>query len=141
MPAKSAIIPVLRYRDAPAAIEFLAAAFGLECRVSYPDPADPGRVVHAQMTHGDGMIMLSSVEESAFARTAPLKTVAEVGGNTQTVYVVLDEVDAHAERARKAGADIFMPPEDQPYGGRAYTVRDCEGYVWTFGSFDPWAAG
>lgn len=140
MPVKSAIIPALRYRDAPAAIDFLAAAFGFGPRAVYPDPADSRRVLHAQLVLDGNMIMLSSAQASDFARDAPLKTVAEAGGNTQTLYVVTDDVDGHAERAAAAGADVFMAPENQPFGGRAYTARDCEGHVWTFGSFDPWAA-
>jgi uncharacterized glyoxalase superfamily protein PhnB len=141
MSAKPAIIPALRYRDAVAAIDFLCAAFGFDRRVIYPDATDPSLVVHAQLVLAGNMIMLSSVQASDFARNAPLKTVAEAGGNTQTLYVVIDEVDEHAARAGAAGADVFMPPEDQPYGGRAYTARDPEGHVWTFGSFDPWAEG
>ncbi|MEA3000553.1 MAG: hypothetical protein QOK17_2386 [Sphingomonadales bacterium] len=140
MPVKPAIIPALRYRDAPAAIDFLCAAFGFDRRDVYPDAADPRLVVHAQLVLDGNMIMLSSVQATDFARDAPLRTVAEAGGNTLTLYVVIDDVDAHHGRAIAAGADVFMPPEDQPYGGRAYTARDPEGHVWTFGSFDPWAA-
>jgi uncharacterized glyoxalase superfamily protein PhnB len=136
---KAAIIPVLRYRDAPAAIDFLCAAFEFERGTVFADDKDPAVIVHAQLLLGGAMIMLGSAIESDFSRDAPLVLVTEAGGNTQTVYVVIGDVDSHAARAQAAGADIFLAPEDQSYGGRAYTARDPEGNVWTFGSYDPWA--
>ena len=56
------------------------------------------------------------------------------------LYITVDDVEAHAERARAAGADIFLEPQDQDYGGRGYSCRDIEGNVWSFGSYDPFAA-
>ena len=140
MPVKPAIIPTLRYRDAPAAIDFLCAAFGFERHAVHVDPEDPTVVHHAQLVREGNMIMLSSVRDSDYATRAPIVTVEEAGGNTQAPYIVLDDVDAHAARARAAGADIFMEPEDQDYGGRVYACRDPEGHVWSFGSYDPWAS-
>lgn len=54
-------------------------------------------------------------------------------------YLVIDDVDAHAERARAAGAQIVIEPRDRAHGGRDYTCRDHEGHAWTFGTYDPWA--
>ena len=48
----------------------------------------------------------------------------EAGGNTVSVYVVIDDVDAHAAKARAAGAKIIMEPADQDYGGRLYAALD-----------------
>ena len=132
------IIPNLRYADAPAAIDFLCRAFGFTEHAVYRDEQDPTIVGHAQLTWGDQMVMLASARPSDWARDAPLKTVREAGGNTQTIYLVVDDVDAHAERARAARADIFMPPADQDYGGRVYGARDPEGNAWSFGDYDPW---
>jgi uncharacterized glyoxalase superfamily protein PhnB len=142
MPVKPAIIPCLRYEDAPAAIDFLCRAFGFERHAVYADEKDPSIVVHAQLTDRGCMIMLSSVDrsDSEWAAKAGMTTVAKAGGNTQAPYVVIDDVDAHAERARAAGAEIISEPEDQDYGGRVYSARDPEGNVWSFGSYDPWAA-
>ena len=141
MPVKPAIIPCLRYQDAPAAIDFLCSAFGFERHAVYADENDPSIVVHAQLKDRGCMIMLSSVDrsDSEWATKAGMTTVADAGGNTQTPYVVIDDVDAHAARARAAGAEIISEPEDQDYGGRVYSARDPEGYVWSFGSYDPWA--
>ena len=133
------IIPNLRYADAPRAIEFLCAAFGFERRAVYVDERDSSIVQHAQLTWCDRMIMISTAQDSEYSRTAKMLTVAEAGGATIGLYLVVQDVDAHAGRARAAGADVFRGPEDQSYGGRDYSARDPEGNVWTFGSYDPWA--
>ena len=136
----AAIIPCLRYGDAQSAIAFLCDAFGFERHAVYADDQDPSIVHHAQLVRDGCMIMVSSVADTDHARKAGLKTVAEAGGNTQAPYLVIDDVDSHAAQAKAAGADVFMPPEDQDYGGRVYSARDPEGYVWSFGSYDPFAA-
>jgi uncharacterized glyoxalase superfamily protein PhnB len=141
MPVKPAIIPCLRYEDAPAAIDFLCRAFGFERHAVYADDKDPAIIQHAQLVDRGNMIMLSSVarSDSEWVEKSGMKTVAQAGGNTQAPYIVLDDVDAHAARARAAGAEIIAEPADQDYGGRVYSARDPEGYVWSFGSYDPWA--
>lgn len=133
------IIPTLRYDDAPAAIAFLCSAFGFTEHAVYPDESSPGRIAHAQLRYGDQLLMLSSAGPSEWADAAPLKTVREAGGNTQTLYLIVEDVDAHAERARAASADVFMEPRDQDHGGRGYGARDPEGNAWSFGNYDPWA--
>jgi len=139
MPVRSAIIPCLRYKDAPAAIDFLCNAFGFTAHAVYTDDKDPSIVHHAQLVRGDIMIMLGSAADSPFSKAAPMTTAAQAGGNTQAPYIVLDDVDAHFEQARAAGSDIILPPADQDYGGRVYSARDPDGYVWSFGNYDPWA--
>ena len=44
----------------------------------------------------------------------------------------VDDVDAHCERARAAGAEIVGEPADQPYGDRRYEAHDPEGQAWFF---------
>lgn len=139
MTVRPAIIPALRYSDAPAAIDFLCRAFGFTEQAIYPDPEDARIVAHAQLVRDGQMVMLSSASLTLFAKAAPMRTVAEAGGSTQSLYVVLDRVDDHAAVARENGADIFMEPEDQAHGGRSYSARDLEGNCWTFGSYDPFA--
>lgn len=135
------IIPNLRYADAPRAIEFLCAAFGFERRAIYLSESDPHEVQHAQLVWADRMVMITSAGDSPHVRAARMKTAAEAGGATMGLYLIVADVDAHADRARAAGADIFQAPMDQDYGGRGYSARDPEGNVWSFGSYDPWAAG
>ena len=129
------MIPFLRYHDAKAAIAFLEEGFGFEAKLVVED--DDGKVAHAQITHGTSMLMLSDVQDEG-EHAQHITTPREAGKPTAGVYIVIDDVDAHAERAKNAGADVFYPPQDQDYGGRAYTCLDPEGNMWSFGSYDPW---
>jgi uncharacterized glyoxalase superfamily protein PhnB len=139
MTVRPAVIPVLRYADAPGAIEFVCTAFGFVRYAVYSDPDTPSRINHAELVWAGQMIMLSSAVDTPFARAAGMRTAAQAGGVTQSLYLVLDDVDGHAATAAAAGAEIFLAPEDQPYGGRSYSARDPEGNVWTFGSYNPYA--
>jgi uncharacterized glyoxalase superfamily protein PhnB len=50
---------------------------------------------------------------------------------------------AEAERraaTAAAGAAVPETPADRPCGGRDYMARDPEGNLWSFGTYDPWAA-
>jgi uncharacterized glyoxalase superfamily protein PhnB len=131
---KATIVPALRYRDAPAAIEWLCGAFGFEKHAVYA--GEPGIVEHAQLTFGNGMIMLGSARDDDYGRL--LNAPRDVGAVTQSVYLIVDDADAHYARAKAAGAEIVREIETQDYGGRDYTCRDPEGHVWTFGTYDPW---
>lgn len=139
MPVKPAIIPGLRYRDAKSAIDFLCEAFGFERHAVHPDPKDGSIIMHAQLVDRGNMIMLGSRTDNEYTRKAGIKSVAEAGGPTMGLYITVDDVDAHAQRARAAGADIFIEPMNLGYGGRGYSCRDIEGYIWNFGSYDPFA--
>ena len=134
MPAN--IIPTMRYHDAPAAIEWLCRAFGFTRHLVVP--GDHGTIAHAQLTLGDGMIMLGSARDDEFGKLQ--KPPRDAGGvATQSPYVVLQgDVDAHHDRAVAAGAKVVTPLHDPDYGGRAYACLDPEGHLWNFGSYDPW---
>lgn len=134
--AGSPVIPCLRYRDAPAAIAWLVEAFGFEPQLVVPGAE--GRIDHAQLTFGGGMIMLGSVADGDYHRL--MKQPDEIGGaNTQSLCVVVPDTDALHARAVAAGAEIVFPLSDKDYGGRDFTCRDPEGHLWTFGTYDPWA--
>jgi uncharacterized glyoxalase superfamily protein PhnB len=132
------IIPNLRYEAAPAAIEFLCAAFGFTRRQVYLDSDDASIVQHAELVWQDRMVMVSSAIRSDHVRASGMKTAAEAGGVTMGLYMIVADVDAHAARSQAAGAEIIEAPEDKAYGGRGYSVRDLEGNVWSFGDYDPW---
>ena len=135
MTTGSSVITTLRYRDAKKAIEWLCAAFGFVAHMVVEN--DDGTIGHAQLTFGEtGMIMLGSAGKGDFDNV--VKPPSSDGTNTHSAYVIIDDVDDHCERAKAAGAEILSPPEDQDYGGRLYTCRDPEGYIWSFGSYDPW---
>jgi uncharacterized glyoxalase superfamily protein PhnB len=129
------IIPALRYRDAAAAIDWLCNAFGFSKHMVVP--GEGGRIAHAQLALGNGMIMLGDVGTEYGRLVAAPEKGAPV---TQGIYVVVDDADAHYARAKAAGAEIVIDIKTEDYGGRGYTARDLEGHVWTFGTYDPWVA-
>lgn len=137
---RPALIPSLRYEDAPAAILFLCDAFGFLPHAIYADEEDQQLIHHAQLLLDGNMIMLGSATEGEVAETYRWKTPEEAGGITMCVYAVVEDVDAHHARALAAGAEIVAEPHDnEGYPGRGYTARDPEGHVWSFGSYDPFA--
>src|SRR5688572_32286940 len=119
------IYPVLRYKDAPAAIEWLGRAFLFDTQVSFPAP--DGTIAHAELRRGAGVIGLSSATPPTDAN--PWSSVR------QGVYVTVADVDAHCERARSAGARIAIQPYDTHYGSREYSAWDLDGHLWGFGTY------
>jgi uncharacterized glyoxalase superfamily protein PhnB len=131
----ASVIPTLRYRDAAAAIDWLCRAFGFARHLVVPGEA--GTIVHAQLTFGNGMIMLGSSRDDAFGRLQ--KAPSEVGGvGTQSPYLIVADADAHHAQAVAAGARVVYPLTDEDYGGRGYSCLDPEGHLWSFGTYDPW---
>ena len=90
---KPTIFPFLRYTDAPAAMDWLGRAFLFEKQVAFPGP--DGTIVHAELRHGSGVIGLSSA-------TPPMES-NPWSSVRQGVYVTIDDVNAHHERAQSAG--------------------------------------
>jgi uncharacterized glyoxalase superfamily protein PhnB len=128
------IYPALRYRDAHEAARWLADAFGFERVNVYED--GNGGVVHAEMRFRDSLIMLGQVREPA---EGEYSAIAPPPGQT-ALYAVVEDPDAHHDRANAAGAEIVGGLCDQDYGSREYTARDLDGNIWTFGTYDPTAA-
>ena len=117
----------LFYRDPRAALAWLEKAFGFE--LSMLLETAEGDIAHSQMTYGDGVIMVGTEWSEAHRSPASVE-----GRNTQTVNIELGEgedVNAHCERARAAGAVILAEPETQFYGDRTYRCSDLEGHMWT----------
>jgi uncharacterized glyoxalase superfamily protein PhnB len=119
------VFPSLHYDDAPKAIEFLTNAFGFERHAVYA--GEDGTVQHAELSFGNGLVMLGSAS-AEFAASR---------GNGGGVYIVVDDPDAHAQRARAAGAEITREPYDTFYESREYSARDPEGNAWHFGTYQP----
>ena len=133
------IFPCLSYRDAPGAIEWLGRAFGFEQVCAYPNP--DGTIAHAELKLGNGMIMLGSPKGDGPSRDRAGAPDLSGGPDDwhQSIYVVLDEVDGHYARAKAAGAPIVRELTDTDYGSRDYAARDPEGYLWNFGTYQPFA--
>ncbi|GAA2112970.1 VOC family protein [Actinomadura alba] len=127
------IYPAVRYDDPRAAIEWLVKAFGLTEHFVAADPN--GTIHHAELAWGDGgMVMLGATSDGSDGRLAAPTGAA-------LLYLVVDDPDAHYERAVAAGATIEQPLKDEDYGSRGYTARDPEGNLWSFGTYQPAKAG
>ncbi len=125
------IIPCLAYQDAPAAMDWLSAAFGFERRLVVPGP--DSTIAHAEMSLGRGLIMLGSERDDRPGWKCP----RNLAGINQCVYICLADVDTHYQRAKAAGAAIVEALADTEYGSRGYTARDPEGNLWFFGTYRP----
>jgi uncharacterized glyoxalase superfamily protein PhnB len=129
MADKPNIFPCFRYENAPKAIEWLDKAFGFQKQFVVPGEHDT--VAHAQLRLGAGMIMMGSG-----GKPDPKNPWSTEKYGT---YAVVKEIDAHYARAKAAGAEVVRPIADTDYGSREYSVRDCEGHLWSFGTYDPYA--
>jgi len=112
------IFPAMRFADPGAALEWLSQAFGFTQRAVHRD--EEGVVRHAEMSLGAGTIM--------FGHGDP---------RSHSIYVAVEDADAHYARARAAGAEITRELQDTPYRSREYSARDLEGNTWSFGTYRP----
>jgi uncharacterized glyoxalase superfamily protein PhnB len=118
------IIPALRYPDARAAIDFLVSAFGFTQHAGHDQD---GVIGHAELRLDDAWVMLGDTRAGS----------ADFPPGPTTIYVVVDDPDAHHDRAVAAGAEIVLELTDQDYGSREYAARDPAGNVWSFGTYRP----
>jgi uncharacterized glyoxalase superfamily protein PhnB len=133
----STTIPCLRYRDALAAIDWLVRVFGFT-RQAVHLAADNKTVMHAQLTLGQGMIMIDSAEKGG-EYSKLMVHPDEIGlRQTQSICLVVPDADAVYAQAKAAGAPVVMEIADKPYGGRDFGCRDLEGYLWYIGTYNPW---
>src|SRR4051794_5827785 len=132
------VVPMLSYEDGAAAIEFLTRAFGFSERTRIEEG---GRITHAELALGDGMIMLAN-PHPGYASPRRLREESEAARRSYDVpfvvdgvLVEVDDVDTHFGRARDAGATILSEPVDVPAVGiRHYRAEDPEGHRWMFQS-------
>ena len=116
------ICPYLYYENGVAAMDWLKQAFGFQERMRMVN-AD-GSLGHSEMDLDGGVIMMGSPPDH--------KNPSHLGQVTVGIYVHVDDVDSHYQRATAAGANTDGPPTDQPYGVRSYGARDCEGHQFWF---------
>jgi uncharacterized glyoxalase superfamily protein PhnB len=131
--ATATMFPFARYEDGKAAIDWLCEAFGLERREVHE--TEDGTIVHAELGYGPSVFMLDSKPDPAFG----LETARKLGAVTGGVYMCVEDVDGHYERAKAAGAEIVRELADTGYGSREYLARDLEGNLWSFGTYRPHA--
>jgi uncharacterized glyoxalase superfamily protein PhnB len=114
------ILPHLVYKDVPAALAWLKTAFGFTEHYRWGSPERLGAQVHL----GDAWIMVGSVQGVAVSPQA--------GGWIRALTVFVDDVDAHFEQAKRAGARIVEDLHETVYGERQYAAEDLEGHLWLF---------
>jgi uncharacterized glyoxalase superfamily protein PhnB len=130
-PTSTNIYPTLRYRDAQAAIDWLCDAFGFQKVMVVP--GESGTIAHAELSLGDGVIMVGSFRTGDAKPSGTLPMGAEDHG----ICIFVDDPDVHYARAQAAGADIAREIANTDYGSRGYSARDLEGHMWTFGTYRP----
>ena len=131
----SGVIPMISYEDGEAAMDWLVEAFGFQeiSRLIGPD----GRLSHGEMETGAGTIMLASPTphyESPGRHRQTCEAAArwlDVPWIIDGVLVYVQDVDAHYERAKEAGAVILSEPKSD-FPNRRYGVEDLEGHRWMF---------
>ena len=118
------VTPYLLYEDLPGALDWLAKAFGFRetLRMAGPD----GKPVHAEMRLGEDGVILMGWPGPQY------RNPRRLGQATQNLYVRIEDIDNHFDRAVKAGAVVLEKPADQNYGDRRYGVEDPEGHRWYF---------
>ena len=113
------VTPYLLVDDGERELTFLQAAFGGVVREASRDP--DGRLMHAEVTIGDSLVMVGQCSPQWPSRTAAL-------------YLWVDDVDATWQRALDAGATSESAPEDKPYGHRNAGAIDPKGNTWWIGA-------
>ncbi len=117
------VTPYLLYEDVAQALDWLRDAFGFEEVLRFE--GESGEVNHAELRIGGESVYLGDPGEE-------YRNPKRLGTRTALVHVYVDDVDAHFERAKAAGAEIEREPTDQPYGDRRYDAYDPEGQLWSF---------
>jgi uncharacterized glyoxalase superfamily protein PhnB len=120
VPADS-MLAHLVYQDVAGALAWLTATLGFTEHYRYGEPSGP--VQGAQIHLGAAWIMLKSARAGA-------ASPAQAGYWTQSLTVFVDDVDAHFERTKSAGAKIVEDLHETIYGERQYGVEDLEGHHW-----------
>ncbi len=120
------IVPYLHYKDVEKAVEWLTSVLGFQ--VSFTLPDKKGNLLHADIKYAEGVVMLGPANPQ-YNSLSPL----DLPGVNQGLYVYVDDVDGHFEKAKSKGAEIIMQPEDMFWGDRVYALKDLEGHQWTFG--------
>jgi len=133
---KSTVVPGMRYRDCLGAIEWLCTALGFEKHAVYM--GEGNSVMHAELTFGNGMIMLGS-ESNRSDYSKYIAMPDELGGREiRNVYLIVSDCDATYAQAKAAGAEMVFKLEEKSYGGKGFTCRDPECYLWHIGNYNPW---
>ena len=133
----STVIPTIRYENCRKMITWLCDTLGFSRHAVHEDT--DGSILHAELVHGDGMVMVGDARDDAFGA---LQTTAKAGAPvSQSPYRVVKDVDHLYEAVQAAGATIVVDLQEKSYGSKEFACRDPEGQLWNFGTYDPWRTG
>ena len=82
------------------------------------------------------IILLPATTSPAPSESTDKQADESCGLEAQSLYFVVDDSEAHYQRAVAAGA-IVLENGDFAFGGHGYSCRDPEGHVWHFGTYNP----
>ena len=118
------VTPHLVCAGASDAIEFYKKAFNAVETSRMPGPG--GKLMHAAVKVGDSTVML--VDESPEWGMLGPKSLK---GTPITIHLYVENADAFAAQAAKAGATVVMPVADMFWGDRYGVLEDPFGHRWS----------
>jgi uncharacterized glyoxalase superfamily protein PhnB len=128
------VIPTITYRDAATAMVWLCRTFGFTQHAVCTN--SDGTIARAELTFGNGMIMLGSAEPEQYGMK---EQATKIGLATMhSVNLIASDPDTIYVKAKTHGAEIIAEIMDRHYGGRGFSCRDLEGYLWHIDSCNPW---
>ncbi len=133
MPDLPDVVPMVSYENCAAAADWLVSAFGFEELERFEQE---GEVTHVTMRSGNGYVFLGKPGASYVSpkrlrdQCEPAARMYEVPWVVDGVYVQVENLDGHRERARSAGAIVLSEERGER---RAYRAEDPEGHRWMFG--------
>ena len=127
------ITPAQRYKNCQEAITWLCDNLGFSKVVVHESD---GVVHHALLRIENGMIMISSSGKSDFDQY--VCPPSELGNkNTQSAYIYIPKIEEHYKQILNKKVEVVLPMTEEPHG-KGFTCRDPEGYLWSFGNYNPW---
>jgi PhnB protein len=117
------LTPYIAVKGAANAIAFYKKVFGAKEEFRLED--QDKRIGHAELTIGDGRLMLAD-EYPDFGALSP----PSIGGTPVKLHLYVEDVDATMKKAEAAGATVLRPAQDQFYGDRTAMIADPFGHQW-----------
>ena len=77
------------------------------------------------MQLGDATVMISGPRDGTESPTT-------LGFCTQTLTIIVPDVEAHYERSKREGAHIWEELHETVYGEKQYGVKDIDSHRWLF---------
>ena len=114
------LCPYLVVRDVETAMSFYADVFGMRKGMVYGEP--DGKPFYGEMWHENASVLVGLPRSG--------KTHVPKRDTAATLYAYTPDVDALAQQAASAGAEVLQPPADQFWGDRTCLLCDPDGHAW-----------